>query len=152
MVLVFYFSVLCKFLFKFEINIEKIKLKLISVIKGVFVVRVLVVILFLFLLLLVWGIDFFGLLVLLIFILIVMGVVLFVSWLLLSNIIVYFILFINVVYRRGNFVCIFDGDNYIEGYIVDVGFFSICLLIIEWEILMYLNNLILMCFVLINFK
>lgn len=142
----------CKLLLKLEINIVKLKLKLNSVIKGFFVVWVIVVIVLLVLLLLVWGIDFFGFLVFFIFIIMVIGVVFFVSWLFISNIIVYFILFINVVYCRGNYVCIFDGDNFIEGVIVDVGLFSMCLFIVECEIFMYFNNLILICFVLFNFK
>ena len=142
-VLVFYLSVSRKLLPKLETNIEKTKLKSTSAIKGVFAARVLVATLSLSLLLLAWGIDFSGLLVLSTSILTVTGVALFASWSLLSNITAYFILLTNVAYRRGNFVRILDGDNYIEGYIADVGPFSTRLLTSERETLMYPNNLIL---------
>ena len=151
-VLVFYLSVSRKLLPKLETNIEKTKLKSTSAIKGVFAARVLVATLSLSLLLLAWGIDFSGLLVLSPSILTVTGVALFASWSLLSNITAYFILLTNVAYRRGNFVRILDGDNYIEGYIADVGPFSTRLLTTERETLMYPNNLILTRPVLINPK
>ena len=151
-VLVFYLSVSRKLLPKLETNIEKTKLKSTSAIKGVFAARVLVATLSLSLLLLAWGIDFSGLLVLSTSILTVTGVALFASWSLLSNITAYFILLTNVAYRRGNFVRILDGDNYIEGYIADVGTFSTRLLTTERETLMYPNNLILTRPVLINPK
>ena len=151
-VLVFYLSVSRKLLPKLETNIEKTKLKSTSAIKGVFAARVLVATLSLSLLLLAWGIDFSGLLVLSTSILTVTGVALFASWSLLSNITAYFILLTNVAYRRGNFVRILDGDNYIEGYIADVGPFSTRLLTTERETLMYPNNLILTRPVLINPK
>jgi len=151
-VLVFYLSVSRKLLPKLETNIEKTKLKSTSAIKGVFAARVLVATLSLSLLLLAWGIDFSGLLVLSTSILTVTGVALFASWSLLSNITAYFILLTNVAYRRGNFVRILDGDNYIEGYIADVGPFSTRLLTSERETLMYPNNLILTRPVLINPK
>ena len=151
-VLVFYLSVARKLLPKLETNIEKTKLKATSAIKGVFAARVLVATLSLSLLLLAWGIDFSGLLVLSTSILTVTGVALFASWSLLSNITAYFILLTNVAYRRGNFVRILDGDNYIEGYIADVGPFSTRLLTSERETLMYPNNLILTRPVLINPK
>ena len=151
-VLVFYLSVSRKLLPKLETNIEKTKLKSTSAIKGVFAARVLVATLSLSLLLLAWGIDFSGLLVLSTSILTVTGVALFASWSLLSNITAYFILLTNVAYRRGNFVRILDGDNYIEGYIADVGPFSTRLLTTELETLMYPNNLILTRPVLINPK
>ena len=151
-VLVFYLSVSRKLLPKLETNIEKTKLKSTSAIKGVFAARVLVATLSLSLLLLAWGIDFSGLLVLSTSILTVTGVALFASWSLLINITAYFILLTNVAYRRGNFVRILDGDNYIEGYIADVGPFSTRLLTTERETLMYPNNLILTRPVLINPK
>ena len=151
-VLVFYLSVSRKLLPKLETNIEKTKLKSTSAIKGVFAARVLVATLSLSLLLLAWGIDFSGLLVLSTSILTVTGVALFASWSLLSNITAYFILLTNVAYRRGNFVRILDGDNYIEGYIADVGPFSTRLLTTERETLMYPNNLILTRPVLLNPK
>lgn len=151
-VLFFYLAVSRKVFPKLETNIEKAKLKSTSAIKGLFAARVLVATLSLSLLLLAWGIDFSGLLVLSTSILTVTGVALFASWSLISNITAYFILLTNVAYQRGNFVRILDGDNYIEGYIADVGPFSTRLLTSERETLMYPNNLILTRPVLINPK
>lgn len=151
-VLVFYLAVSRKIFPKLEANIEKTKLKSTSAIKGLFAARMLVAILSLSLLLLAWGIDFSGLLVLSTSIITVTGVALFASWSLISNITAYFILLTNVAYQRGNFVRILDGDNYIEGYIADVGPFSTRLLTSERETLMYPNNLILTRPVVINPK
>jgi len=151
-VLLFYIAASRKVLPKLENNIEKTKLKSSSAIKGLFAARVIVATLSLSLLLLAWGIDFSGLLVLSTSILTVTGVALFASWSLISNITAYFILLTNVAYRRGNFVRILDGDNFIEGYIADLGPFSTRLVTNERETLMYPNNLILTRPVLINPK
>jgi small-conductance mechanosensitive channel len=151
-VLLIYLAMSRKLLPKLEINIEKSKLKSSSAIKGLFAARVLVATLSIALLLLAWGIDFSGLLVLSTSILTVTGVALFASWSLISNITAYFILLTNVAYRRGNYVRILDGDNYIEGVIADVGPFSTRLVTADRETLMYPNNLILTRPVLLNPK
>ena len=57
-----------------------------------------------------------------------------------------------MAYRRGNYVRVLDGDNYIEGIIADVGPFSTRLVTAERETLMYPNNLILTRPVLLNPK
>jgi len=151
-VVLFYLAASRKVLPKLENNIEKTKLKSTSAIKGMLAARVLVAILSLSLLLLAWGIDFSGLMVLSTSIITVTGVALFASWSLISNITAYFILLTNVAYRRGNFIRILDGDNFIEGYIADLGPFSMRLVTSERETLMYPNNLILTRPVLINPK
>jgi len=133
LVLLFYLAASRKILPKLETNIEKTKLKSTSAIKGLFAARVIVATVSLALLLLAWGIDFSGLLVL-------------------STSTAYFILLTNVAYRRGNFIRILDGDNFIEGYIADLGPFSTRLVTSERETLMYPNNLILTRPVLINPK
>jgi len=152
LVVLFYLVVSRKLLPKVESNIAKSKLKSGSALKGLFAARVIVAIVSLSLLLLAWGIDFSGLLVLSTSIITVTGVALFASWSLISNITAYFILLTNVAYRRGNFIRILDGDNFIEGYIADLGPFSTRLLTAERETLMYPNNLILTRPVLINPK
>ncbi|WOI38125.1 mechanosensitive ion channel family protein [Alteromonas sp. CI.11.F.A3] len=152
LVLLFYLAASRKILPKLETNIEKTKLKSTSAIKGLFAARVIVATVSLALLLLAWGIDFSGLLVLSTSIITVTGVALFASWSLISNITAYFILLTNVAYRRGNFIRILDGDNFIEGYIADLGPFSTRLVTSERETLMYPNNLILTRPVLINPK
>jgi len=151
-VVLFYLVVSRKLLPKVESNITKSKLKSGSALKGLFAARVIVATVSLSLLLLAWGIDFSGLLVLSTSIITVTGVALFASWSLISNITAYFILLTNVAYRRGNFIRILDGDNFIEGYIADLGPFSTRLLTAERETLMYPNNLILTRPVLINPK
>ncbi len=152
LVLLIYLAMSRKLLPKLETNIVKSKLKSNSAIKGLFAARVIVATVSLALLLLAWGIDFSGLLVLSTSIITVTGVALFASWSLISNITAYFILLTNVAYRRGNFVRILDGDNFIEGVIADVGPFSTRLLTVERETLMYPNNLILTRPVLLNPK
>ena len=150
LVLLIYLAMSRKLLPKLETNIVKSKLKSNSAIKGLFAARVIVATVSLALLLLAWGIDFSGLLVLSTSIITVTGVALFASWSLISNITAYFILLTNVAYRRGNYVRILDGDNFIEGVIADVGPFSTRLLTAERETLMYPNNLILTRPVLLN--
>ncbi len=152
LVLVMYLAMSRKLLPKLETNIVKSKLKSNSALKGLFAARVIVATVSLALLLLAWGIDFSGLLVLSTSIITVTGVALFASWSLISNITAYFILLTNVAYRRGNYVRILDGDNFIEGVIADVGPFSTRLLTVERETLMYPNNLILTRPVLLNPK
>ena len=152
LVLVMYLAMSRKLLPKLETNIVKSKLKSNSALKGLFAARVIVATVSLALLLLAWGIDFSGLLVLSTSIITVTGVALFASWSLISNITAYFILLTNVAYRRGNYVRILDGDNFIEGVIADVGPFSTRLLTAERETLMYPNNLILTRPVLLNPK
>ena len=152
LVLLIYLAMSRKLLPKLETNIVKSKLKSNSAIKGLFAARVIVATVSLALLLLAWGIDFSGLLVLSTSIITVTGVALFASWSLISNITAYFILLTNVAYRRGNYVRILDGDNFIEGVIADVGPFSARLLTAERETLMYPNNLILTRPVLLNPK
>lgn len=152
LVLLIYLAMSRKLLPKLETNIAKSKLKSNSALKGLFAARVIVATVSLALLLLAWGIDFSGLLVLSTSIITVTGVALFASWSLISNITAYFILLTNVAYRRGNYVRILDGDNFIEGVIADVGPFSTRLLTAERETLMYPNNLILTRPVLLNPK
>ncbi|OJF69391.1 mechanosensitive ion channel protein MscS [Alteromonas sp. V450] len=151
-VLLVYLAMSRKLLPKLETNIEKSKLKSNSAIRGLLAARVIVATVTFSLLLLAWGIDFSGLLVLSTSIITVTGVALFASWSLISNITAYFILLTNVAYRRGNYVRILDGDNYIEGVIADVGPFSTRLVTAERETLMYPNNLILTRPVLLNPK
>ena len=151
-VLLIYLATSKRLLPKLEANMEKSKLKSNSAIKGLFVARVLVATISIALLLLAWGIDFSGLLVLSTSILTVTGVALFASWSLISNITAYFILLTNVAYRRGNYVRILDGDNFIEGVIADIGPFSSRLVTADRETLMYPNNLILTRPVLLNPK
>ena len=71
------------------------------------------------------------------------GVALFASWSLLSNVTSYFILLFHNAFRRGNFVRIVDGDNYMEGYIADVNLFNTRIVTEDRETVIYPNNLVL---------
>ncbi len=152
LVLLVYLVMSRKLLPKIENDIAKSKLKSHSALKGLFAARVLVATVSLCLLLLAWGIDFSGLLVLSTSIITVTGVALFASWSLISNITAYFILLTNVSYRRGNYLRIIDGDNFVEGFIADIGPFSTRLVTTERETIMYPNNLILTRPVMLNPK
>jgi small-conductance mechanosensitive channel len=94
-------------------------------------------------LLIVWGIDFSGLLLISTSLITITGVALFANWSLLSNITAYFILLFQPSYSRGNFIRIFEGDNFVEGTISEVNLFNIKLITEDDEVIMYPNNLLL---------
>ncbi|GAA3930294.1 mechanosensitive ion channel domain-containing protein [Litoribacillus peritrichatus] len=93
--------------------------------------------------LIVWGFDFKGLLTLSASILAVTGVALFASWSILSNVTSFFLLLAHNSYKRGNFVRIMDGDNFIEGYISEINLFNTKMISESREVIIYPNNLIL---------
>ena len=99
---------------------------------------------------LVWGIDFSGLLLVSTSLITITGVALFANWSLLSNITAYFILLFQPSYSRGNFIRVFEGDNFVEGTIADVNLFNIKLITDEEEIIMYPNNLLLTRLTMLN--
>jgi small-conductance mechanosensitive channel len=90
----------------------------------------------------VWGLDFRGLLFLSTGILTITGVALFANWSLISNITAFLILLMHSSYRRGNFLRVFDADNYIEGYISEINLFNTKMLTEDREIIIYPNNLL----------
>lgn len=98
----------------------------------------------------VWGFDFKGLLTLSASILAVTGVALFAGWSVLSNITSFFILLVQNSFKRGNFVRVIDGDNYVEGYISEINLFSTKLISESREIIIYPNNLLLTRPMLVN--
>lgn len=90
----------------------------------------------------VWGFDFRGLLALSASIVAVTGVALFAGWSILSNITAFFLLLAHKSFRRGNFIRVIDGDNYIEGYVSEINLFNTKLITEEREFIIYPNNLI----------
>ena len=98
----------------------------------------------------VWGFDYKGLLTLSASILAVTGVALFAGWSILSNITSFFILLVQNSFKRGNFVRVIDGDNYVEGYISEINLFSTKLISESREIIIYPNNLLLTRPMLVN--
>ena len=93
--------------------------------------------------LLIWGIDFSGLLIFSTSIITLLGVALFASWSILSNVTSFFILLFHTSFRRGNYIRIIDADNYIEGYIAELGLLNTKLTTGTNEHVIYPNNLLL---------
>lgn len=93
--------------------------------------------------LLIWGIDFSGLLIFSTSIITLLGVALFASWSILSNVTSFFILLFHTSFRRGNYIRIIDADNYIEGYIAELGLLNTKLTTSSNEHVIYPNNLLL---------
>lgn len=128
---------------KIKKSVDKTKLKAEAKAKANHTVHIFSSTITLAVLLVIWGIDFSGLLVLSTSILTLTGVALFASWSLLSNITAYFLILFHNSFRRGNFVRIMDGDNYIEGFISELNVFNTKLITEEREVIIYPNNLIL---------
>lgn len=128
---------------KIEEGVDNSNLKLESTQKAYHTVRLLSGTIAVAVLLIVWGIDFGGLVVLSTSIITLTGVALFANWSLLSNVTSYFVLLFHNSFRRGNFIRIIDGDNYIEGFISEVNLFNIKLVTESREVVVYPNNLIL---------
>ncbi|MBF7073512.1 mechanosensitive ion channel family protein [Glaciecola sp. MH2013] len=100
----------------------------------------------------VWGFDFSGLLLISTSLITITGVALFANWSLLSNLTAYFVLLFQPTYSRGNFIRIFEADNFVEGQIVEVNLFNIKLLTDEDETILYPNNLLLTRITMLNPK
>lgn len=121
-----------------------------SALKAFNIMRIIIGMMTLAALFLVWGIDFSGLLLVSTSLITITGVALFANWSLLSNITAYFILLFQPSYSRGNFIRVFEGDNFVEGTIADVNLFNIKLITDDEEIIMYPNNLLLTRLTMLN--
>jgi small-conductance mechanosensitive channel len=121
-----------------------------SALKAFNIMRIIIGTMTLAALFLVWGIDFSGLLLVSTSLITITGVALFANWSLLSNITAYFILLFQPSYSRGNFIRVFEGDNFVEGTIADVNLFNIKLITDEQETIMYPNNLLLTRLTMLN--
>ncbi|QJA06977.1 mechanosensitive ion channel [Thermosulfurimonas marina] len=105
--------------------------------------NLLLFLLFLPLLLGFWGINLRGLLVLASSLFALVGVAFFASWSLLSNITSSLILFVAFPLRIGDTIRIVDGDNSVEGEILDMGLFNVKIRTSQGGIVLYPNNLFL---------
>ena len=114
-----------------------------QVTKAYHMVRLVTATLTIAVILLFWGIDFSGLLIFSTSIITLLGVALFASWSILSNVTSFFILLFHTSFRRGNYLRIIDGDNYIEGYIAELGLLNTKLTTSNNEHVIYPNNLLL---------
>lgn len=91
------------------------------------------------LILFVWGFDFNGLMTMSVGLIALLGVSLFASWSILSNVTAFFVLVFHESYKRGNFIRVIVGDNYLEGYISEINLFNTKLITEEKEIIVYPN-------------
>ena len=89
----------------------------------------------------IWGIDFKGMLIFASSIFAIIGIALFASWSILSNLTSSIILLFSFPYKIGDRIKILDGDNSVEGKIVDMTMFSIQLENDDNHIISYPNNL-----------
>ncbi len=119
---------------KFKSDTAPKALRVVRIISGIITAAALLVI---------WGFDFSGLLLITTSIITLTGIALFASWSILSNVTAYFILVLHPSYRRGNFIRVFEADNYVEGYIADITLLSTKLVTEDREAVIYPNNLLL---------
>lgn len=141
-VLAFYF-VLKRIVFpRFENYVEAGELRSAALLKAMYLFRVFYGIVSLALILTIWGFDFEWLLALSSGIVALTGVALFAQWSMLSNVTAFFILLVHKSYRRGNFIRVIEGDNYVEGFISEINVFNTVLLTERDEPVLYPNNLL----------
>jgi small-conductance mechanosensitive channel len=102
------------------------------------------------LILFVWGFDFNGLMTMSVGLIALLGVSLFASWSILSNVTAFFLLVFHESYKRGNFIRVIAGDNYLEGYISEINLFNTKLITEDKEVIVYPNILLMSNPALIN--
>lgn len=120
---------------------RKHKISLPRVVYTIKYFRFLLTLVFLLIIGITWDISFEGLSVYFLSFFTVAGVGLFANWSILSNITSAVILFFYFPYRIGNRVRVVDGDNSVEGIIVDLNMFSIVIKNDEGHRVTYPNNL-----------
>lgn len=141
-ILAFYF-VLKRIVFpRLEKLVEVGELRSAALVKAVYLFRVFYGIASICLILVIWGFDFQWLLALSSGIVALTGVALFAQWSMLSNITAFFMLLAHESYRRGNFIRVIEGDNYVEGYITEINVFNTLLKTEKDESINYPNNLL----------
>ncbi|WP_420581664.1 mechanosensitive ion channel domain-containing protein [Reichenbachiella sp.] len=89
----------------------------------------------------IWNITFEGIAIYFASFFTVAGIALFASWSILSNITASAVLFFSFPHRIGTRIRIVDGDNTIEGIIVDMTLFSLQLEVEKKKTVFYPNNL-----------
>ena len=90
----------------------------------------------------IWGIDYHSILLFGSSILAITGVALFAQWSILSNLTASVVIFFNYPARIGDSIRILDGDNTIEGTIVDINMFQVLLEDKERNLINFPNNLL----------
>lgn len=90
---------------------------------------------------LIWEITFEGIAIYFASFFTVAGIALFASWSILSNITASAVLFFSFPHRIGSKIRIIDGDNSVEGTIMDMTLFSLKIEVEKKKIVFYPNNL-----------
>jgi len=96
----------------------------------------------LFVMFFIWGVDFHGIVVFGSSILAISGVALFAQWSILSNITASIVIFFNYPARIGDRIRVVDGDNSMEGVIVDINMFQVLIEDNDHNLINYPNNLL----------
>jgi small-conductance mechanosensitive channel len=90
----------------------------------------------------IWGVDYNGILLFGSSLIAITGVALFAQWSILSNLTASVVIFFNYPARIGDDIRIIDGENTIEGTIVDINMFQVLLEDAEGNMVNYPNNLL----------
>ncbi|MEQ8881513.1 MAG: mechanosensitive ion channel family protein [Cyclobacteriaceae bacterium] len=90
---------------------------------------------------LIWDITFEGFSVYFLSFFTVAGVALFAAWSILSNVTAAVILFFYFPYRIGSKIRIMDGDNSVEGEVLDLNLFTMVIKVEDGDVVNYPNNL-----------
>jgi len=104
-------------------------------------ISILIILISMFFLALIWSVSLSGLLVFASSIFAVIGVALFAQWSILSNLTSSIIIFFSFPSRIGDYIKILDGDNSVEGKIIEIELFHIRILDHDDNIVIYPNNL-----------
>jgi small-conductance mechanosensitive channel len=96
----------------------------------------------LFILFFIWGVDYHGILVFGSSVLAIGGVALFAQWSILSNLTASIVIFFYYPARIGDRIRIVDGDNSLEGTIIDITMFQVLIEDDGLNLINYPNNLL----------
>ncbi|MEQ8955648.1 MAG: mechanosensitive ion channel family protein [Gammaproteobacteria bacterium] len=95
-----------------------------------------------FLLFIIWGVGFDGVVLFGTSVLAITGVALFAQWSLLSNLTASVVIFFSYPARIGDRIRVIDGDNSVEGVIIDINMFQVLIEDDNQNIMAYPNNLL----------
>lgn len=90
----------------------------------------------------VWGVDYRGIIVFTSSVMAILGVAFFAQWSLLSNITASIVIFFNYHTHIGDRIRVVDGENTLEGTILDINLFQVLIEDTEGNLINYPNNLI----------
>ena len=100
----------------------------------------------------IWGFDFKGLMAVSASVIALLGVSLFAGWSILSNVTAFFLLVFHQSFKRGNFIRVIIGENYVEGYISEINLFNTKLITEDKETIVHPNTALILNPAVINPK